>query len=67
VAEAEPFFGYCNAGHGWSEVREYDGLLLCVRRCWPRKERVASQIRGIIERKEGRIGNRSRRNVQASG
>jgi len=52
MLEPLPLFGYCAAGHGWSEVKDHDGLLLCVRKCYPRKERMAAQIRGIIERRQ---------------
>lgn len=58
VEPTEPLFAYCAAGHGWSEVRDYDGLLLCVRYCWPRKERVAAQIRGIVARKEAGLSRK---------
>jgi hypothetical protein len=62
-----PLFSYCAAGHGWSEVKDHDGLLLCVRKCYPRKERVAAQIRGAVERKEASLSrSRSRQPMRGS-
>ncbi len=57
----EAILGFCPNGHGYGEVREYEGVLLCVRKCWGRRKGAVDQARAQRARvRKGKPdGNRS--------
>ena len=52
----DPIFAFCANGCGWHEVQDYEGLLLCVARCWRYRKRIAAQLRAVQGQRAVRKG-----------
>jgi len=57
---SDPIFAFCSNGCGWHEVQDYEGLLLCVSRCWRYRKRIAAQLRAVRGHREAKKGGASR-------